>query len=262
MNPEHGPEDQSDSGAAPQPEKASRAAPQPESPRLGIIHLLGWTACVAAYWGIRRWLALLRGLEPKVTLPLSPRFLEACVWSFCDATALGGLALLVARRLRRLPFPRYPGETWFVILGVMVVIELARYHIISIVSVFTQITYPTAILPYHLPWEALLALLFLVATIRTKSLRWRLCFGSYLGALAVLVTRDAMICLSFDRVPDNRAAAIMAAAGSACLVVAAVKDALDRHRTDYPWTHWTGVVLALLKLAWVVRGLVLHRLLP
>jgi len=135
----------------------------------------------------------------------------------------------------------------------MVVIEGARYHVAG----FMQITYPT-IIAYMLPWDALVALIFLAAAIRTKSRRWRICFGSYLAALALLLTTEATK-LSLLRnaihvlsVP----AALLGAVGSLCLVVAAIKDFLDRHRTGYPWTHWTGVVLALLKLAWVVRGLV------
>jgi hypothetical protein len=258
MNADRSADEQSDSRTvAQQSEEASPAAPQPESPRLGIIHLLAWTACVAAYYGARRWLALLHGLEPTGTLRLSPSFFEALLWETCDATALGGLILLAARRMRGLRFPRYPGETWFVILGLTVVIEGARYH----VAAFMQITYPT-IVAYMLPWDALVLLLFLVATIRTKSLRWRLCFGSYLAASALVLTTQATEfslfgnALEILRVP----AVLMAGIGSLCLVVAAVKDFVDRYRTGYPWTHWMGVVLALLKLAWVVRGLVFERL--
>lgn len=258
MDPNHGADEQSASVSTPQqPEEASPAVSQPESPRLGIIHLLGWTACVAAYYGTGRWLALLSGHEPEGTLRFSPRVLEACLWGLCDAAALGGLILLPARRLRSMRFPRYPGETWFIILGLMIVIEGARYHL----AVFTQMTHPRVI-GFYLPWDALLALIFLGATIRTKSLRWRLCFGSYLGTVALLLIRNAT---QFSLLGNalqvlNVPAALMATIGSVCLVVASVKDFLDRHRTGYPWTHWTGVVLALLKLAWVVRGFVFERL--
>jgi hypothetical protein len=264
MDPDQRADEESDSHtAAQQSEEANPAASQPESPRLGIIHLLGWTACVAAYFGTRRWLALLSGLEPAATPRSWPWFLEGCLWGFCNATALGGPVLLAARRLRRLPFPQYPGETWFVILGLMVVIDKMRRPL----AVFMPIPFSTSIPGYYvylyLVRDALVALLFLVGTIRTKSLRWRLCFGSYLATLALLVIRDAMIGLtSFDRVLDGRAPLMMAAIGSVCLIGAAVKDFVDRHRTGYPWTHWTGVALALPKLTVLVRYLIFEPLVP
>jgi len=71
MDPDQRADELSDSPTVvQQSEEASAAAPQPESPRLGIIHLLAWTACVAAYWGTQRWLTLLAGLNSTVRVTI------------------------------------------------------------------------------------------------------------------------------------------------------------------------------------------------
>lgn len=98
-----------------QPDEPDAAETPPPRPiRLGIIHLIGWTAsCGTA-------LTLLRISSDESDLPpeylFSSRLTQALV-SIAYGTALGGLVLLVYRRVRHgTKFPSQPGH-WLFLLG-------------------------------------------------------------------------------------------------------------------------------------------------
>ncbi|OHB73914.1 MAG: hypothetical protein A2V70_06415 [Planctomycetes bacterium RBG_13_63_9] len=221
---------------------------------------------MAVYCGIWRSLHVLAGSGAEPMRSFSAMLM---IWVIADGTALGGPVLLITRRVRGLRFPQYAGETLFVILGLMVLLDLARSCIVFWGNVDDRIAF--------LLHDAAVALLFLAATIRTKALRWRVCFGSYCAALVPLCIIGIVFylvvpALGFPAEPTRTWLwydELQAGAGTVrmvgalvallCLVVAVVMDFLSRHRERYPWTHWAGIVLALLKVDQVFGfGWLLH----
>jgi hypothetical protein len=224
--------------------------------------------------GIRRSVAVLDGVSGGSAVPISfsISLMFAIVCSIGDGTALAGLVLLVTRRVRGLRFPRYPGETLFVVLGLMVVLKNTAHY----TTLLAQLTYEQGKVCIFLHVTAV-ALIFLAATIHTKVLRWRLYFGLYfvLPALAFTVTAVPYLTASLLGVPVEMArtwlpsylrhapagvlTSVAIGIGTVCLIVAAVKDYRSRHLQSYPWTHWVGVVLALIQHArytWVLMPVV------
>ena len=80
---------------------------EPADPRLGIVHLLVATACVAIYLGL-------------------------------EQTARGGLLLWVARRLRGMPFPRHPGEYMLVVEGILCLLFLGLGILWPLLNVMSE----------------------------------------------------------------------------------------------------------------------------
>src|SRR5688572_31280631 len=82
--------------------------------RLGIVHLVGWMASVGVA------LAILRITADDAELPAAYRFsaqLSQMFVGIAYGTALGGLALLVYRRVwHGAKFPSQPGH-WLFLLG-------------------------------------------------------------------------------------------------------------------------------------------------
>ena len=237
-----------DLSSIPQPEAplpGSPFRPEPEQPRLGIIHLLVWTACVAGYFGV------IRGLAPPAWSPrLGP---SLGIWvgvAMGRATGLGGLLLFAARRYRRLPFPRQPGETLLVLLGVGAAGHLLDYPIRYGAVYLGTIPRWVPDLSFLLA-VVLAAVLYLIAAVRTKILRWRVYFVTVFvaGALMVLLLllrplEESLLVPPFilrRLIPFVWHWAPLVP--GAVLVFVAVKDA--RQGLRYRWTHWLGIGIGL-----------------
>jgi hypothetical protein len=233
--------------------------PEPEQPRLGILHLLVWTACVAVYFSIAT------SFRSDDYVPrLEASLVLAVGVEMGRATALGGLLLLAARRYRRLPFPSQPGETLLVLLGVGSATWLGmRFLNDRAVNAAPM----SLLLCQVLAASAMVALgvLYLAAAIRTRSLRWRVYFATVLlgGILSILL--PLFLIRGWGPGPNAVAASLHAwLLPFAVLLVVAVKDAAQRPR--YRWTHWLGVGIGLwngaISAAWCAWQLLFRSWLP
>ena len=214
--------------------------PFAEPPRLGIIHLLVWTACVAFYLGIIRsfWLLLPGGSETSGAL------IFANLFGMANGTALGGLVLFAARRYRRIRFPVHPGEVLLVALGVSTVLGLILYVPFLL---YVSINFHSLSLKGRTADLAPLLLLnmfgnaaiFLVSMAFTNVPRWRGFF--------ITVAAFSVICGCIGG-PMN-AVLLFPVLGMmspiAGLVLCFVVFLDVTQRIKYPWTHWVGVGIAI-----------------
>jgi hypothetical protein len=215
---------------------------EPEQPRLGIIHLLGWTTCVAVQFSV------IRAFAPADWVPsLEPSLVLAAGVEIGQATALGGLVLWATRRYRRLPFPGQPGETLLVLLGIYAAMGLAErplYH-----SAAQLQTLPWLLSLFALLEVLLLAVLYLIAAVRTTVPRWRAYFVTVLATGAIAFILLLVMSRLLSPLHDSLRAFVPLVWRSpqiipvAVLLFVAAKDA--RQRPPYRWTHWLGLGLGL-----------------
>lgn len=215
--------------APPSPPVETRAGspfrPEPEQPRLGIAHLLAWTACVAVYFSITR---TLYGADPAggPVAPVLIWFLEG----LGSGTALGGLPLLVVRRRRGLSFPGQPGETLWVLLGLGAAIGLAVSLLVSGAAALGggRVDLPSML--YYRPFSPVTSLVlggvYLIVAGHLGVRRWRVYF------VAAAAGNLFSCCMPGFRFFS-----------SVVLAVVALKDASEQ--VGYRWTHWLGVGLDL-----------------
>ena len=257
------------------PPAASPFSPEPEQPRLGIIHFMVWTACAAVYFSIVRTAQL--GFAEKV--PVDGLMFAWLGQGVGAGAALGGLVLFAARRYRGPRFPTQPGETLLVLLGVGVVIEFVRY-LASFLMVAALTADPnSAPMPFRFDGSSqsllltvvaivqgalsvFLFVLYIIAVVRTKILRWRLYFLTVIitpvlyflaaPAAGLLGRPSVWLVLLFSGVTHLILTAVLLAVVSA--------DAYQKLR--YRWTHWLGVavalwggVFALIILVWTILSL-------
>jgi hypothetical protein len=149
----------------------------PEPPRLGIIHMMGWTLCVAGYLGFLSMLALTTKGSPEYPILLGYMGLGG-------GTALGGLALLVVWRCRGVHFPARPGEYLLVAVGLGHVADWTFEWILSLAGPVACVD-PWASMAeiYGLWWQArilgpcvVMGLAYLWAVGQVKTPRWRILF--------------------------------------------------------------------------------------
>jgi hypothetical protein len=205
-----------------------------ESPRLGIIHFLGWITCVAVFLGVSH---SVMGVFEYSAQEMSGFGLT--VWGMTGivfGTSLGGLLLFAARRHRGVTFPVYPGETLLFVKG-------TNAGLLALAALLLCLSSRTAV-----EWLGIVTFMVLLAqfsvalwaTIYTDVLRWRFHFlGRTIFALA------ALGCGALEPASDSVVVPlfiVVALAPQICLIFAVVKDVLLRKR--YPWTHWTGVAVA------------------
>ena len=212
------------------------ASAVPQSPRLGIIHLFGWTTCIAIYAALR-WL-----LSENVPEDVSQSFwIFVGLLAVVQGTALGGLVIWVARRMRGLRFPIYPGEVLFVLLGFEVVCWLPA----ELLPMFNEIAAPftlrwtvSGFQPHLLLLSAFFASLYFLAGRRFRIDRWRIFFYVEAGSRAMIILQPflgALLWYTSHQVLDIVAATLM--------VVIVVID--RRERLPYTWTHWLGAALVI-----------------
>jgi hypothetical protein len=107
----------------PPPATADDASAKVSCPRLGLIHLLMWTACVAVWLGLQRVVGQLFWNSAHPFGDSILKIADTVLTSLGNGAALGGLLLWVARRRRGLPFPKHPGEYLLVVLGLSEVLR-------------------------------------------------------------------------------------------------------------------------------------------
>ena len=213
------------------------ASDSPEPPRFGIIHLLVGTTCIAVHLAITR--AFMGGPAQAASGYDATRW---ALWSIGAGAALGGLVLLVSRCNRGLRFPVHPGETLLILLGIGSVVGLG-FHCYVVLT-----DYGMWLSTVNFVSSAAIAVLFVLAAIRTKTRRWRYFF---LSVVAAFLLRFPLGCAGLGPL----AYIIPRTASDLLLLIVVVSDLRQRQR--YPWTHWLGAGVglwyAILLLVWVVH---------
>lgn len=229
------------------PDAPVSAGASADGARLGIAHLLAWTACTAVYLGLTRSLHL----GPAVPGSGAATPLWALQGMGAGA-ALGGLLLLVARKLRGVPFPVHPGEMLLVVTGVSVVLAMVTSAVLLTAIVHVEAEVPAGLwfVGFSLA-EIGCAALYLGAAIRVRVLRWRLYFLVAAGAIGLRA-----VSLRGGSVLEVLLFLLPALALPVLLSVMVAADFI--HRCRYPWTHWAGIAAALwlgvlhaINLAWI-----------
>jgi hypothetical protein len=223
----------------------------PDQPRLGIAHLIAATTLVALYMAISR-------VIRDAWADQAPREdLTILFWAghaIGGGLSLGGLALLVTRRLQRSPFPYYPGEYLFVLMGLSVLVGLGQSIFFALSVLLEELG--------RFPWDSYLSyrvgqffssgfntLICAWGAAKVKIRRWRWFF--VLAALGAAF--PVLVCCIMPWDAFGLHVASYSVASVYLLVVVLVET---RRRKQYPWTHWAGVFLRLwhgvIALSWYV----------
>lgn len=199
------------------------------APRLGIAHLLVWTACCAVFLGVARLLANRpAGVAGAIFLVLV---------AVGDGAAWAGLVITLARLLRGKTWPIEPGQWLLALLGVVVAVELTTES-----GVAGRLRNPQAVVMAAAAC-ALVAPLFS----RRLEMRWKWLFGvlSLLYAFPILTSViDWQIDL--PQVVERAASQLTAKRLEATTALGATALAVfDSDRRNRNWLHWAGIVAAL-----------------
>lgn len=214
-------------------------------PRLGIIHIMLWTACVAVM------LTIQGGIYQVIQTPEASvlRMLLRGAWAAVLGAGLATLFVFFARRRRGIPFPVHPGHWLLLILGTTYGLHQLAWVPTFFVNDWVHehndgVEFVQALVRASVPLAA--CGLYAVATAAHRCCtRWAVLFGLRAGASAF------MCCLGLLE------ALMLATAGYprefwrvAYLIefffwfVMAVTVVLDvRARSARDWLHWTGVAM-------------------
>jgi hypothetical protein len=238
----------------PDPIPAAASSVEAEScqpPRLGIIHLLAWTAITAVFFKVDAALHLLeKGPNPVSTSSALDR-----VVGFVDSTLMAagivGLAVLFRVRLRCRPVRFAPGH-WILIGTLMPYVSMYAVHVAH--YVFTSLRHASADFQ-NKSWPALLfafmaesaALGFLVFQTAARQIRDQRIWNRTIRLLLIVSGGEAILyagvlCYQFDSLSH----AVRWIVGVAHLLTAlalAVVAADDVSRVRRDWLHFLGVGL-------------------
>lgn len=213
-----------------------------DPPRIGVVHLVVWTAGVAVYLSLERARGQMFGPSP----PFSGTLLEigsSILESLAYGAALAGLLLWAARRWRGLPFPKHPGEYLLAVVGLNQALRFL-YVFLAYPVTNERLTLVTALMHgYH----ALQCLVLVWPLLAVKSRRWRVFFGTLLASHILLFLHIALpvrVLLTPAISPGLLVSSIVLhVAADAILLAIVLKNRWEGIR--YPWTHWLGVAVRL-----------------
>jgi hypothetical protein len=229
--------------------EASPALARPE-PRLGILHLLVLTACVAVYMGIARAVSL--AMRDRTLLESADAFqLTAGMFHGIGAgAALAGLLLVVVRRRRGLLCPKRPGEYLLVWMGFGVVARLAVILPLALASVSfgTASVYEVYRMFALLALFSVQAILWVWILIRLKAWPWRLFFMAI--PVAYIASAFLMVVGAYSGM--GRTAILLNVVPQSLLILVLLTVVARDHFSGerYSWTHWYGVATRL----WIDAG--------
>jgi hypothetical protein len=206
----------------------------PDEPRLGILHLLAWTACVAVYLGVQR-IAGQRLDDPTGPFGGTYNAVIATLGSIACGAALGGLILWGTRRWRGLAFPKHPGEYLLVVTGLHLALEFST-ALLPLPTQNAQDVRLAFALGFGLGLLQTLVLMWplLVVDIR----RWRAYFATLLAAKLLYVFFFGMLLL-----PSTPPLSVLGGLSLVWLVLdmASVHTLVNSSRKKLVWT-WMPVV--------------------
>jgi hypothetical protein len=224
--------------------------PEAGGTRLGIAHLLVWTACTALYLGLTRSLHL---------VPAVPGSGAAiALWSLQGigaGAALGGLLLLMARMFRGVPFAVHPGEMLLGVTAVSVVLATVTCAVLLTAIVYVEGEPPAGLwfVGFSLAQLACVSL-YLGAALRVHVPRWRFYFLLTAGAIGlrgVGLLGETHSGILLWLLPELALPVLLSVIAAADLI----------HRCHYPWTHWLGIATALwlgvlqaINMAWMAMA--------
>ena len=212
------------------------------SPRLGIIHFLGWTACIAVAAAAHSSLMLMVH-DPQAGSAVSVVLQGMEVVG--NGTALGALVIWLRRRYRGLPFPMFPGEYLWLACGIERLLWLITMGVcVAIGSVGAGVV---AFIAFRM-MDLAVAIVFLIAAVKVRVKRWRV-------LLLVIAARPLLIPLAGLLFPFSWFVYFPPWFIEApVLAIVVARDLFQRQR--YPWSHWAGVAvrswLIALGFAWRV----------
>lgn len=224
-------------------EPSTESAPAAETPRLGILHLMVLTACVAFYQGSTQ------GLERafRFDAPQINQDVSAALSGVAAGAAMAGLILFVNRRRRRMSFPVHPGEFLIVMQGGIAVMTLL-WLTASVASVFLLqggiIPSPGgyAVLADWVFWGGVsgtclvYVALWIWVLVGVTTLHWRVFLLSIPVCYILALVSDVWTLQAAFLFPFQGPVLI-----SLVLVIVVLRDHLQGLR--YPWTHWFGVTV-------------------
>jgi hypothetical protein len=236
-------------------EKPDRSLPtsadpcaEPREPRLGILHILIGTACVAVYLGLIQTVRHGLGTVAHVAGTGTGIVLAAMrlLQGVGSGSALGGLVLWATRRTRGRPFPKHPGEYLLVVLGISSLLGLVLGFVISQMMESAPFrSWERAISLYNL----VVAIVWIWGALVLRARRWRAFFflAAAFELLSCVLLWAGVAHTGAWRLPLYVLVPVV-------LAVVVVKD--HRQGLRYPWTHWLGVGvqmwIALVALGWYV----------
>lgn len=221
---------------------------QDGEPRLGILHLLVWTACVAFLLGINQ--SFPSSFSPGDRA--SRVAMGVGLQSLGNGAALAGLLLWGWRRHGGRAFPRYPGEYFLVIFGIIIALSIPTTVIECFLAASINSGEGWSAITIMGGWSCayglIAAIAYLVAATRVKARRWRIVFLLCLG-IGVLRWSGILFVLFHSVVA-------WCALGFIADAVVGTALWLDwRDRLQYPWPHWLGIAISFWgtigQLAWM-----------
>lgn len=215
--------------------------------RLGILHLILGTACVAFYLS-----ALLTarqaafGMTPVSMVESGAPVLFksiSVVYGLGWGLAFGSLLLWAARRLRGRAFPRHPGEYLLVVLGVLSLLTLGMNWLFSVMPAedFSVAWWNWSMAAFHL----IGCVIWIRAALLIEASLWRWFFLLH-AAMNIAVWLIPMMGYG-----DSRYYALH---GVMAVVLVGIVTREQLQGVRYPWEHWLGVTirlhLSLVSLGW------------
>ena len=244
---------------------------EPEQPRLGIIHLMVWTACTGVYFSLRS--PIVWGFDQTDDVATIVFQVGQGVGT---SAALAGLLLAATRRWRGLPYPGQPGETLLLLLGAGAVMSMIQEVLLYAQGgpyMSVQGVLYSGSMCFHLLF---LAVIHVIAAVRTKVPRWRwffvatvvtLVLSFFWAVILFLVSISGSAILSFG---PHILLAFSTIAGSeilyygprfllaAFLIGIAARDFREHvfRRASYRWTHWLGIAVQLWSVAMLTAQMI------
>ncbi len=216
-----------------------------DRPRLGIIHLLVWTACTGVLLG---WTRLLQSVDALPAPEGATHVVYAVMRSIGNGASWTALLVWIARRRRGIPFPVHPGERYLVALGITTTLE-ASMGLFTVLSFLWDDTIGpwrlTQLMTYAVGNLAA-AIVWLQARRSVRSRPWRFVF--LLVSISYAIWALPFCCFSFGLFYAPPLIYSSALYGPLLLVAAMLLGIAAgdlRKGRRHPWTHWAGVFTGL-----------------
>jgi hypothetical protein len=238
-------------------------------PRLGIVHLLAWTATTAVLLKFFVAMEMVQAARGPMSMPPVLRVLQS-VLQFIAFTAQGaglvGASILLVAKIRRAAGRMQPGHWLVAAEAVASLMFLVVWASLAVVEAARDAEYSP------LPWPVVIFGLILLARAGIYSCgvltservrRWRVS----LATLAVVSTVHGLLYAAGGFLPSLLSLPSYPLLSSAAGIVLFVTVLLDlRKGPSRDWLHWVGVAMiftnVLLSTAWFVWTILANYVIP